>query len=113
MGYWNDPQKTAERFRPLPGRETGIMVPELAVFSGDTVRRDADGFLYFIGRRDEMIKSKVNFSYQTVTASRSVDSVVHADTVEAVNWRCPLRANPKPRIASEGVDQKQIYARTG
>ena len=32
-------------------------MPEYAVYSGDTVRRDADGFLYFIGRRDEMIKT--------------------------------------------------------
>jgi acyl-CoA synthetase (AMP-forming)/AMP-acid ligase II len=57
QGYWNDPEKTAERFRPLPGREPGLVLPELAVFSGDTVRRDDEGFLYFIGRRDEMIKS--------------------------------------------------------
>jgi len=33
------------------------VLPEIAVFSGDTVRRDEEGFLYFIGRRDEMIKS--------------------------------------------------------
>ena len=33
------------------------MLPEYAVFSGDTVRRDAQGFLYFIGRRDEMMKT--------------------------------------------------------
>ena len=33
------------------------MLPEIAVFSGDTVRRDEEGFLYFIGRRDEMIKT--------------------------------------------------------
>ncbi|MCI0435247.1 MAG: AMP-binding protein, partial [Gemmatimonadetes bacterium] len=57
MGYWNDPQKTAERFRPLPRREPGLVLEEIAVWSGDTVRRDADGFLYFIGRRDEMIKT--------------------------------------------------------
>jgi acyl-coenzyme A synthetase/AMP-(fatty) acid ligase len=61
MGYWNDAQKTAERYRPLPvgagGREAGLQIPEMAVFSGDTVRRDADGFLYFVGRRDEMIKT--------------------------------------------------------
>ena len=57
QGYWNDPEKTAERFRPLPGREAGLVLPEVAVFSGDTVRRDDEGFLYFIGRRDEMIKS--------------------------------------------------------
>lgn len=57
MGYWNDPEKTAERYRPLPGRESGLVIPEIAVFSGDTVRMDAEGFLYFIGRRDEMIKT--------------------------------------------------------
>ena len=61
MGYWNDPEKTAERFKPLPrqaaGREAGLVLPEIAVFSGDTVRQDEEGFLYFIGRRDEMIKT--------------------------------------------------------
>ncbi|BAP87970.1 long-chain-fatty-acid-CoA ligase [Burkholderiales bacterium GJ-E10] len=57
LGYWNDPDKTAERYRPLPGREAGFVRPEIAVFSGDTVRRDEEGFLYFIGRRDEMIKT--------------------------------------------------------
>jgi acyl-CoA synthetase (AMP-forming)/AMP-acid ligase II len=34
-----------------------LQLPEYAVFSGDTVRMDAEGFLYFIGRRDEMIKT--------------------------------------------------------
>ena len=61
MGYWNDAEKTAERYKLLPlgapGREAGLQLPEFAVFSGDTVRRDAEGFLYFIGRRDEMIKT--------------------------------------------------------
>src|SRR6185312_7014610 len=57
MGYWNDAAKTAERYKVLPGREAGFVLPEIAVFSGDTVRRDRDGYLYFIGRRDEMIKT--------------------------------------------------------
>jgi acyl-CoA ligase (AMP-forming) (exosortase A-associated) len=57
QGYWNDADKTAERFKPLPGRNGALMLPEIAVFSGDTVRKDSDGFLYFVGRRDEMIKS--------------------------------------------------------
>jgi acyl-CoA ligase (AMP-forming) (exosortase A-associated) len=61
MGYWNDAEKTAERFKllpaGLPGRPAGCQLPEVAVFSGDTVRQDADGFLYFVGRRDEMIKT--------------------------------------------------------
>lgn len=57
LGYWNDPQRTAERFRPLPNREEGMVMPEMAVWSGDTVRLDEEGYLYFIGRRDEMIKT--------------------------------------------------------
>jgi acyl-CoA ligase (AMP-forming) (exosortase A-associated) len=57
MGYWNDPERTAERFRPVPGRESGLCVDELAVWSGDTVVRDEEGFLYFVGRKDEMIKT--------------------------------------------------------
>jgi acyl-CoA ligase (AMP-forming) (exosortase A-associated) len=68
LGYWGDADKTAERFRPLPaglrgrcrgeGSEGGgLPLPEVAVFSGDTVRRDAEGFLYFLGRRDDMIKT--------------------------------------------------------
>lgn len=57
LGYWNDPERTAERFRPAPGGISGLVNPELAVWSGDTVRMDEDGFLYFVGRRDEMIKT--------------------------------------------------------
>ena len=56
LGYWNDPARTAQRFRPAPGQDPGLPLPELAVWSGDTVRRDADGYLYFIGRSDDMIK---------------------------------------------------------
>jgi acyl-CoA ligase (AMP-forming) (exosortase A-associated) len=54
QGYWQDPVRTAARFRPLPAR---LGSDEWAVWSGDTVRRDEDGYLYFIGRRDEMIKT--------------------------------------------------------
>ena len=61
QGYWNDPEKTAERYKLLrpdaPGRAAGLQLPEYAVFSGDNVRMDGEGFLYFIGRRDEMMKT--------------------------------------------------------
>lgn len=57
LGYWNDPERTAERFRPAPAQPSGICLSEMAVWSGDIVRRDAEGFLYFVGRRDEMIKT--------------------------------------------------------
>jgi acyl-CoA ligase (AMP-forming) (exosortase A-associated) len=57
MGYWNDAERTAERFRPAPGQDPALPLPEIAVWSGDTVRADAEGFLYFIGREDDMIKT--------------------------------------------------------
>ena len=57
LGYWNDPERTAERFRPAPGRDRRVCTPEIAVFSGDLVKRDEEGFLYFVGRKDEMIKT--------------------------------------------------------
>jgi len=57
LGYWNDPAKTAIRFRPLSPRQSGLTIPELAVWSGDTVRMDEEGYLYFISRRDDMIKT--------------------------------------------------------
>lgn len=57
LGYWNDPAKTAERFKPVPNRDPALVLEEVAVWSGDTVRMDEEGFLYFVGRRDEMIKT--------------------------------------------------------
>lgn len=57
MGYWNDPEKTALRFRPAPGQPAEAPLPEIAVWSGDQVIRDEDGFLYFVSRKDEMIKT--------------------------------------------------------
>ncbi len=57
LGYWNDEQRTAERYKPAPGSLPGVILPEPAVWSGDKVRMDEDGFLYFIGRTDDMIKT--------------------------------------------------------
>lgn len=57
LGYWNDPEKTAERFKPSPGGLNELPNAELAVWSGDFARVDDDGFLYFVSRMDEMIKT--------------------------------------------------------
>lgn len=57
LGYWNDPASTAVRFRPLPGQDASLPIQEIAVWSGDTVVKDEDGFLYFVARNDEMIKT--------------------------------------------------------
>ncbi|MBT0960576.1 acyl-CoA ligase (AMP-forming), exosortase A system-associated [Denitromonas iodatirespirans] len=57
MGYWNDPARTRERFRPAPGQSAGLVLPEIAVWSGDQMQMDEDGYLYFVSRKDEMIKT--------------------------------------------------------
>ena len=57
LGYWGDPARTAERFKPAPGERPDWRAAELAVWSGDTVVADEEGYLYFVGRRDEMIKT--------------------------------------------------------
>ena len=57
QGYWQDPERTAERFKPAPA---AAAYGGMAVWSGDRVRRSAEGLLYFAGRRDAMIKSAGN-----------------------------------------------------
>jgi len=57
QGYWNDPERTAERFKPAP---SASQYGGMAVWSGDQVRRDDDGLLHFVGRKDSMIKSAGN-----------------------------------------------------
>jgi amino acid adenylation domain-containing protein len=56
-GYWNDPEATVRVFRPSPVAPPGA-VGEMAVYSGDYVRRDPDGLLYYVGRRDELFKRR-------------------------------------------------------
>ncbi|MEQ1529851.1 MAG: acyl-CoA ligase (AMP-forming), exosortase A system-associated [Methylococcales bacterium] len=57
MGYWNDPEKTAERYKPAPNQLNELPLTEIAVWSGDTVTMDEEGYLYFVGRKDDMIKT--------------------------------------------------------
>jgi acyl-CoA ligase (AMP-forming) (exosortase A-associated) len=57
MGYWGRPEDTARALRPNP-----LLPPELGdcervCYSGDLVKMDEEGFLYYVGRRDTMIKS--------------------------------------------------------
>lgn len=57
QGYWNDAERTALRFKAAPAAS---VYGGTAVWSGDTVRRDGEGLLYFVGRDDEMIKVSGN-----------------------------------------------------
>ncbi len=51
-GYWGDPEMTARRYRPgpIPG--------ERVCYTGDLFRSDAEGYMYFVARKDDIIKSR-------------------------------------------------------
>lgn len=56
LGYWGAPEKTATVYRPNPLAPPELQAHDRVVYSGDLVRRDEDGYLYYVGRRDELIK---------------------------------------------------------
>jgi amino acid adenylation domain-containing protein len=58
MGYWRDPENTSRMFRPHPLRTGAVGVAGSVVYSGDLVKTDAEGFLYYVGRKDKQIKSR-------------------------------------------------------
>lgn len=113
QGYWNDAERTAERFKPAPGQAEGLDNPEIAVWSGDMVKKDADGYLYFVGRNDEMIKTSGFRTSPTeleevVFASGLVDQVAaigvdHEQLGQAI-W---IIANAKDK---QGLDTDSILA---
>ncbi len=57
MGYWGNPDLTEKVLRPNPLSPNEIGTAERVCYSGDLVKMDEDGYLYFVGRRDSMIKT--------------------------------------------------------
>lgn len=69
QGYWNDPEMTAQRLRP------GRWPWERVLASGDLFRKDDEGYLYFVGRRDDLIKSGGE-----KVVPREIEDVLHSAT---------------------------------
>ncbi|MGH8218551.1 MAG: AMP-binding protein [Steroidobacteraceae bacterium] len=80
-GYWNDPENTDRVFRSHP-RFPG----ETLVFSGDRVHRDEEGYLYFVARGDEMIKTR---GFRVSPTEVEVETVRHPEIVDAVAFAVP------------------------
>jgi acyl-CoA synthetase (AMP-forming)/AMP-acid ligase II len=51
-GYWNLPEETARMLKPGP------LPNEVALYTGDLFRTDSEGYLYFVGRKDDIIKCR-------------------------------------------------------
>ncbi|MEO7178577.1 MAG: acyl-CoA ligase (AMP-forming), exosortase A system-associated [Allosphingosinicella sp.] len=77
-GYWNDPERTAVRFKPAPPKSR---YGGTAVWSGDRVRQDEQGLLYFVGREDSMIKTSGNRVSPTEVEEAAVASGVVTEAV--------------------------------
>jgi acyl-CoA synthetase (AMP-forming)/AMP-acid ligase II len=56
-GYWNDPEATEAALKPDPLSPEGCPNPPKAIYTGDYGYFDEDGYLYFYGRRDRLVKS--------------------------------------------------------
>jgi len=80
-GYWNDPENTAKVFRRHP-RFPG----ETLVYSGDKVTRDEEGYLYFVARGDEMIKTR---GFRVSPTEVESEVVRHPDIVAAIAFAVP------------------------
>jgi acyl-CoA synthetase (AMP-forming)/AMP-acid ligase II len=80
-GYWRDPENTARVFRTHPAYPG-----ETLVFSGDRVYRDDEGYLYFVARADEMIKTK---GFRVSPTEVETEVVRHPDIVDAVAFAVP------------------------
>ena len=66
-GYWENPEATARALRP------GAHEWERVLHTGDLFRTDAEGFLYFVGRKDDIIKSRGE-----KVAPKEVENVIYA-----------------------------------
>ncbi|WP_163270756.1 class I adenylate-forming enzyme family protein [Chelativorans alearense] len=67
QGYWRNEEATARMLRP------GLNPWEKVLYTGDLFRTDADGFLYFVGRKDDIIKTRGE-----KVAPKEVEAVLHA-----------------------------------
>lgn len=76
MGYWRDPMSSSRVLRPHPLHERRNGSSELVVFSGDLVTMDAEGYLYFVGRKDKLIKSR-----GVRVSPEEIESCIHSSTL--------------------------------
>ncbi|VWX56899.1 acyl-CoA ligase (AMP-forming), exosortase A system-associated [Sphingorhabdus sp. 109] len=111
QGYWNDPDRTAQRFKKAPAASR---FGGTAVFSGDTVKRGDDGLLYFVGRDDAMIKSSGNRISPTEIEEIAVESGIVAEAValgvadDRLGHAIRLFARPVEHAGDNSADAEQL-----
>ncbi len=86
QGYWGNKEMTERRFKATPNRLKELPSEQLAVWSGDIVTKDEEGFIYFVGRNDDMIKTT---GY--MVSPQEIESVIdkHDSVVDIVAFGVP------------------------
>jgi acyl-coenzyme A synthetase/AMP-(fatty) acid ligase len=100
-GYWNAPQETKKRFKSISildkvRKPEGQLTDEIVIASGDYVYADEEGYIYFVSRQDDMIKTQ---GYRV--SPHEIESVVY-DNIEAITT-CAIFSIPNPDIEEEIV----------
>jgi amino acid adenylation domain-containing protein len=67
LGYWENPEATAKQLKP------GMIRREEVLYTGDLFKTDSEGYLYFVGRTDDIIKSRGE-----KVAPKEIENVLHA-----------------------------------
>ncbi|MBX2839766.1 MAG: AMP-binding protein [Gammaproteobacteria bacterium] len=107
-GFWNAPQETSERFKSVQILKDvvdlkGQLVDEIVVATGDYVYKDEEGYLYFVDRRDDMIKTS-GFRVSPF----EIESVVEKNLPQI--QQCAVFGMDNPQIEEEIV---MVYSAPG
>jgi acyl-CoA synthetase (AMP-forming)/AMP-acid ligase II len=113
LGYLDDPDATARAFRSFPFGDPDAT--ERVVFTGDMVRQDADGYLYFVGRRDRLITTRgFRVGPDEIIDSLHTSGDVHEAQVTTVSdTECGARIIAHVVLARGGrIDRLERFCKT-
>lgn len=109
-GYWNNPEMTARVFRPNPILPKENQFLDRVVYSGDLVKKDQEGFLYYVGRKDAMIKKE---GYRVSPTEVEELLMGHQDVFEAVTCGMEYETAKNEIVAlvtaKREIDVKELY----
>ena len=100
-GYWNAPEETEQRFKSIAILDKviepeGQLTDEIVIASGDYVYADEEGYIYFVSRKDDMIKTQ---GYRV--SPHEIESVVYDNIPEITE--CAVFSVPNAEIEEEIV----------
>jgi acyl-CoA synthetase (AMP-forming)/AMP-acid ligase II len=106
-GYWRDPEATTERLKP------GRYPWETVLYTGDLFRMDNEGFLYFVARKDDIIKCRGERVHpkEIETVLYSMDEILNARVIGVPHeiYGQAIKAEIIPREGAR-LDERKVRA---